>query len=124
MAGCYPELTKRKNKRACFPRHGKQGTLNFRPKAKDKADYFNTYFMQKGMKRTLASGIALAAAAAIFTVSVKGSSLESLRANAQDTDLGGTKCVETTNCDCKSPSTGTIYNGYKLKNIGESLEVQ
>ena len=79
--------------------------------------------MQRNIKRMLIGCFAVVVTAATFTLSVKDSSLESLRANAfvlpED---GGTKCVETTNCDCKSPSTGTIYNGYKLKNIGETIE--
>lgn len=74
--------------------------------------------MQKNIKRMLIASFAIVATAAIFSLSVKDSSLESLRANAV-VDPGGTKCVETTNSDCKSPSTGTIYNGYKLRNIGE-----
>ena len=74
--------------------------------------------MQKNIKRILFGGFAIVATAAIFSLSVKDSSLQSLRANAVVLP-GGTKCVETTNCDCKSPSTGTIYNGYKLQNIGE-----
>lgn len=81
--------------------------------------------MQKNIKRILFGGLAVLATVAIFTLSVKDSSLESLRANAVELPGdGGTKCVETTNCDCKSPSTGTIYNGYKLKNIGEVAEFQ
>lgn len=75
--------------------------------------------MQKNIKRILFGGFAVVATAAIFTLNTNSSSLQSLRANAVEAP-GGTKCVETTNCDCKSPSTGTIYNGYKLKNIGEA----
>ena len=78
--------------------------------------------MQKNIKRMLFGSVAAVATAAIFSLSVNNSSLESLRANAIELPGdGGTKCVETTNCDCKSPSTGTIYNGYKLKNIGEAI---
>lgn len=68
----------------------------------------------------LIGSFAVVATAATFTLSVQDSSIESLRAKALvNPGDGGTKCVETTNCDCKSPSTGTIYNGYKLRNIGE-----
>lgn len=76
--------------------------------------------MQKNIKRMLIGCVAVVATAAAFSLNVKDSSLESLRANAVVAPgEGGTKCVATSNCDCKSPSTGTIYNGYKLKNIGE-----
>lgn len=71
------------------------------------------------MKTSFFASLAVIATTAVLTLSIKDSSLESLRANALESD---TKCVETTNCDCKSPSTGTIYNGYKLKNIGTEIE--
>lgn len=70
------------------------------------------------MKKVIFSGFALLMAAAIFTLSFNDNRLESLKADA----YGDTKCVETRNCDCKSPDTGTIYNGYKLKNIGGEVE--
>ncbi|MGC4128855.1 MAG: hypothetical protein QM564_04690 [Bergeyella sp.] len=69
----------------------------------------------KKIKTILLSGFAVAATIATFTLSVKDNSLESLRANAKLE--GGTKCVATTNCDCQSDSTGTIYNGYKKQPI-------
>lgn len=69
----------------------------------------------KNMKTILLSGFAVSATVVALSFSIKDNSLESLRANAKL--AGGTKCVETSNCDCKSPSTGTIYNGYKLTAI-------
>lgn len=75
--------------------------------------------MNKKIKTTLLAGLTAIAAVAVFTLSVNDSSLESLGAEAT-----GTKCVQTTNCDCESPSTGTIYNGYKLKNVGSISELE
>lgn len=77
--------------------------------------------MKTNFKTFLLSSFALVATILTFTLSVKDSSLESLRANA------GTKCVEANNSDCRSASTGQIYTGYKAEKIGgtkleESLE--
>jgi hypothetical protein len=81
--------------------------------------------MQKNIKRILVAGFATACTVVAFTMSVNNSSLQSLRANAQDQIIddsefagAGTKCVEATNSDCKSPSTGQIYCGYKAAAIG------
>ena len=76
--------------------------------------------MQKNIQRILFACFAVVATAAVFTLSVEDSRLESLRAHA----AGDTKCVEVKNSDCKSPSTGTIYNGYTLRKIGEALEIE
>ena len=64
----------------------------------------------------LFSGFAVVATIAAFSFTAKDSSLESLTANA------GEKCVEATNSDCKSPSTGQIYLGYKRVTIGSVIE--
>jgi len=65
------------------------------------------------MKKTiLFSGCAALMTAAVFSLSVKDSSLESLRANA------AIKCVVASNSDCRSSSTGNIYTGYKAQPIG------
>jgi hypothetical protein len=95
-----------------------------RPMATDKVSHFKINNMLQNIKRVITASVAVVATVAVFSLSATDSSLGSLRANATELppEEGGTKCVETTNCDCKSPSTGTIYNGYKLKNIGESLE--
>ncbi|WP_144282094.1 hypothetical protein [Chryseobacterium echinoideorum] len=66
----------------------------------------------KNIKTILFSGFAVVATALAFTLTLKDSSLESLSANA------GTKCVEATNSDCRSASTGQIYTGYKAQTIG------
>jgi hypothetical protein len=73
--------------------------------------------MNKYFKKFVFGGIAIVIAASIFTFNFQDNSLSSLSADASEV-IGDTKCVETVNCDCKSPSTGTIYNGYKLKDIG------
>lgn len=73
--------------------------------------------MKTKIKSVILSSFAAAAAVAVFSFSVNDNSLESLSANA-----GGTKCVEATNVDCKSPSTGTIYNGYKLQKISGNVQ--
>lgn len=51
-----------------------------------------------------------------FTLTTNGNSLESLSASA------GNKCVEKTNSDCKSESTGQIFIGYTKKAIGSNDE--
>lgn len=77
--------------------------------------------MQKNIKKMLAASLGLVVTAAIFSVSVEGSSLDSLRAKAVGGSGGsgaaGTKCVQTTNSDCESSSTGQIYIGYKKQPI-------
>lgn len=73
--------------------------------------------MQKNIKRMFIGFTAVLATAAIFSVTIKDSSLNSLRANAVAS--AGTKCVQATNSDCKSPSTGNIYTGYKAQTIGQ-----
>lgn len=74
--------------------------------------------MQKNIKRMFIGCVAVLATAAVFSLTVKNSSLESLRANALIDASGDTKCVRASNCDCESPSTGTIYCGYKAKTVG------
>ena len=68
--------------------------------------------MKTNFKAILFSGFAVIATALVFTLSVKDSSLESLRANA------AIKCVSASNSDCRSSSTGNIYTGYKAQTIG------
>lgn len=72
--------------------------------------------MKAKISTILFSGAAVLATGAAFTLSVKDSSLESLRANALM--AAGTKCVAASNSDCLSPSTGNIYTGYKAGTIG------
>lgn len=74
--------------------------------------------MKNKISTFILSGCAALAAVAVFTLSVKDSSLESLRANAKL--AAGTKCVAASNSDCLSPSTGNIYTGYKAGTIGGS----
>ncbi|MCT3745948.1 hypothetical protein BAS06_06665 [Elizabethkingia miricola] len=71
--------------------------------------------MKAKISTILFSGAAVLATGAVFTLSVKDSSLESLRANAL---AAGTKCISASNSDCLSPSTGNIYTGYKAGTIG------
>ncbi|MDQ8140570.1 hypothetical protein [Chryseobacterium sp. CFS15] len=66
----------------------------------------------KKIKTILFLGFGFVASAATFALTINDSSLESLRANA------GIKCVEATNSDCRSASTGQIYTGYKAQTIG------
>lgn len=68
--------------------------------------------MKTNVKTILFSGFAVIATAISFTLSFENSSLESLRANA------ATKCVEASNSDCRSSSTGNIYTGYKAQTVG------
>jgi hypothetical protein len=74
--------------------------------------------MKTNFKTILFSGFAVVATALAFTLSIKDSSLESLRANA------GTKCVAASNSDCRSSSTGNIYTGYKAQTIGGTKELE
>jgi Flp pilus assembly protein TadD len=71
--------------------------------------------MQKNIKRIFQGGFAVAITVAAFTLGTNDSSLGSLRAKAKIADGGGEyKCTAAQNCDCKSPSTGTVYCGKKL----------
>ncbi|OPC25485.1 hypothetical protein BAX95_00805 [Elizabethkingia meningoseptica] len=72
--------------------------------------------MKAKISTILFSGAAILATGTILTLSVKDSSLESLRANALM--AAGTKCIQANNSDCLSPSTGNIYTGYKAGTIG------
>ncbi|OJX33516.1 MAG: hypothetical protein BGO86_11985 [Chryseobacterium sp. 36-9] len=71
----------------------------------------------KNMKTILLSSFAVAATVATLSFSLKDNSLESLKANAKEAP-GGTKCVQASNSDCLSPSTGNIYTGYRAGTIG------
>lgn len=70
------------------------------------------------IKTILFSTVTVLATVTAFTLTIKETSLESLRAEA------GTKCVEATNSDCRSASTGQIYTGYKAKPIGGTSVIE
>jgi hypothetical protein len=74
--------------------------------------------MKKNIKKIIFTGLALVATGAIFTFSANDSSIESLRANALV--AAGGKCVQASNSDCLSSSTGNIYTGYKAGTIGSN----
>lgn len=71
----------------------------------------------KNMKTILLTGFAVVATVATFSLSIKDNTLESLKASARVAP-GGTKCVQASNSDCLSPSTGNIYTGYRAGTIG------
>lgn len=68
------------------------------------------------MKTILLSGFAVADTIATFSLSIRDNSLKSLSAAAKLD--AGVKCVQASNSDCLSSSTGNIYTGYRAGKIG------
>ncbi|MDO5616333.1 MAG: hypothetical protein Q4G16_09095 [Cruoricaptor ignavus] len=72
--------------------------------------------MKKIIKVVLLSTITAVIAVFVLSFSINGISIKSLSANA------GTKCVQASNSDCLSRSTGNIYHGYRAGQIGKETE--